>query len=111
MLTLHWQAAKGVWLCFSQMMKMPVRAKEISGLLMSLLTTLEKNKPGLGLDEETDRDHCSSLAMRVFDKADKVDRAGKADLNTARAFYAASCFLEVGVLQAFSPLKLQSKSE
>ncbi len=43
------------------------------------------------------RFHCEAFALRIFANADKVDCAGRADANTAKAYYAASFFIEVCV--------------
>lgn len=48
----------------------------------------------LGAREE-DQAHCESFALAVFNRADRVDRAGRADKATAVTFYAASYFFEV----------------
>jgi vacuolar protein sorting-associated protein VTA1 len=42
-----------------------------------------------------DNMHMEGFALGVFAKADKQDRAGRADANTAKSFYAASIFFEV----------------
>jgi hypothetical protein len=42
-----------------------------------------------------DNMHMEGFALSVFAKADKQDRAGRADVNTAKTFYAASIFFEV----------------
>lgn len=42
---------------------------------------------------------CTKFAEKIFDKADLEDRAGEANKNTARTFYAAASFLEI--LQQF----------
>ena len=42
---------------------------------------------------------CRKFANKVFDKADKVDRAGMANKSTAKSFYAAASFLDM--LQQF----------
>lgn len=44
---------------------------------------------------EEDQAHCESFALAVFNRADRVDRAGRADKATAVTFYAASYFFEV----------------
>eukprot|EP00955_Chlamydomonas_euryale_P104596 365578-Chlamydomonas_euryale.AAC.8 len=56
---------------------------------------MEKDKPKLALDKEQDRFHCEAVALKIFSNADKVDRAGKATIATAKAFLAASYFLDV----------------
>ncbi|XP_075670692.1 protein HOMOLOG OF MAMMALIAN LYST-INTERACTING PROTEIN 5 [Castanea sativa] len=78
------------------------RTKTTNSLLISLMNQLEKDKKSLKLGPE-DRLHLEGFALNVFAKADKQDRAGRADLNTAKTFYAASIFFEIisqfGVLQ------------
>ncbi|XP_057811323.1 protein HOMOLOG OF MAMMALIAN LYST-INTERACTING PROTEIN 5-like [Salvia miltiorrhiza] len=39
--------------------------------------------------------HVEGFALNLFSKADKQDRAGRADLNTAKTFYAASICFEI----------------
>lgn len=61
-----------------------------------LLENLEKEKPVM---DNFTRDEaaflCRKFASNVFDKADKEDRDGKADRNTAKTFYAAASFLQI----------------
>ena len=52
--------------------------------------------PQLGRDQE-DAVYCENFALTVFNRADRVDRAGRADKATAMTFYAASYFMEVCV--------------
>ena len=80
------------------------RSPQIDGLLGALLSKLEKDKPQLkppppGSD---DASYCERFALSVFARADRVDRAGRADKSTSTAFYAASVFMEI--LNQFSPL-------
>ncbi|KAI4306155.1 hypothetical protein L6164_029456 [Bauhinia variegata] len=70
------------------------RTKTTSALLVSLMNQLEKDKKSVKLDPE-DNLHLEGFALNVFGKADKQDRAGRADLNTAKTFYAASIFFEI----------------
>ncbi|KAL8209781.1 hypothetical protein R6Q57_006513 [Mikania cordata] len=70
------------------------RTKTTSSLLVSLMKQLEKDKKSLQLGPD-DHLHLEGFASNVFAKADKQDRAGKADLNTAKTFYAASIFFEI----------------
>ncbi|KAI3496876.1 hypothetical protein L1887_39254 [Cichorium endivia] len=70
------------------------RTKTTSSILISLMKQLEKDKKSLTLTPD-DHLHLEGFASNVFAKADKQDRAGKADLNTAKTFYAASIFFEV----------------
>ncbi|KAJ7960837.1 protein OF MAMMALIAN LYST-INTERACTING PROTEIN 5 [Quillaja saponaria] len=78
------------------------RTKTTNSLLVSLMNQLEKDKKSLKLVPE-DSLYVEGFALNVFSKADKQDRAGRADLNTAKTFYAASIFFEIlnqfGVLQ------------
>jgi vacuolar protein sorting-associated protein VTA1 len=69
------------------------RAPQIDGVLGALLAKLEKDKPTLELGPG-DRQACETFAFGVFGRADKVDRAGRADRTTAMTFYAASIFFE-----------------
>ncbi|KAL5988017.1 hypothetical protein ACLOJK_035780 [Asimina triloba] len=52
----------------------------------------DKKSLKLGPDDNL---HIEGFALNVFAKADKQDRAGRADLNTAKTFYAASIFFEI----------------
>ncbi|KAG2454757.1 hypothetical protein HYH02_000592 [Chlamydomonas schloesseri] len=78
-----------------QAMKLTHRAKEVNALLVATLNQLEKDKAKLELDPAADRIHCLGFALRIFDNADRVDRAGKATERTSKAFYAASVFIEI----------------
>lgn len=51
--------------------------------------------PQLGNKAE-DAAYCEQFALTVFSRADRVDRAARADKATAMTFYAASYFMEVG---------------
>ncbi|XP_021287400.1 protein HOMOLOG OF MAMMALIAN LYST-INTERACTING PROTEIN 5 [Herrania umbratica] len=78
------------------------RTKTTNALLVSLMNQLEKDKKSLQLGPE-DNLHLEGFALNVFAKADKQDRAGRADLNTAKTFYAASIFFEI--INQFGPLQ------
>lgn len=78
------------------------RTKTTSSLLVSLMKQLEKDKKSLQLGPD-DHLHLEGFASNVFAKADKQDRAGRADLNTAKTFYAASIFFEI--LNQFSEVQ------
>eukprot|EP00798_Chlamydomonas_sp_ICE-L_P007776 gene7776-963_t len=86
-----------------QAMKIKPLAKEINKLLVDTLTKMEVEKPNLGLNNETDKYHCESFALRIFKNADKADCAGKADGDTSKAYYAASFFIEI--LNQFGPVE------
>ncbi|GAB4849696.1 hypothetical protein Ancab_004490 [Ancistrocladus abbreviatus] len=70
------------------------RTKTTNSLFVSLMNQLEKDKKSLKLGPD-DHLHLEGFALNVFAKADKQDRAGRADLNTAKTFYAASIFFEI----------------
>ncbi|KAJ4793861.1 Vacuolar protein sorting-associated protein VTA1 [Rhynchospora pubera] len=70
------------------------RTKTTSNLLISLMNQLEKDKKTLKLASD-DNLYLEGFASNVFAKADKQDRSGRADLNTAKTFYAASIFFEI----------------
>ncbi|XP_020223085.1 protein HOMOLOG OF MAMMALIAN LYST-INTERACTING PROTEIN 5 [Cajanus cajan] len=77
------------------------RTKTTNALLISLMKQLEKDKKSIQLGPE-DNLYLEGFALNVFAKADKQDRAGRADLNTAKTFYAASIFFEI--LNQFGPV-------
>ncbi|KAJ7557949.1 hypothetical protein O6H91_04G017600 [Diphasiastrum complanatum] len=70
------------------------RTKATNALLVSLMNQLEKDKKVVKLSPD-DQLYVEGFALNVFAKADKQDRAGHADLETAKTFYAASLFFEV----------------
>ncbi|KAL5548485.1 hypothetical protein UlMin_003716 [Ulmus minor] len=70
------------------------RTKTTNALLISLMKQLEKDKKSVKLGPE-DNLYLEGFALNVFGKADKQDRAGRSDLNTAKTFYAASIFFEI----------------
>ncbi|KAH6835639.1 hydroxyproline-rich glycoprotein family protein [Perilla frutescens var. hirtella] len=78
------------------------RTKTTNALLVSLMKQLEKDKKSLTLGPD-DHLHVEGFALNVFSKADKQDRAGRADLNTAKTFYAASIFFDT--LNQFSEVQ------
>lgn len=78
------------------------RTKTTNALLVSLMKQLEKDKKSIQLGPE-DNLYLEGFALNVFGKADKQDRAGRADLNTAKTFYAASIFFEI--LNQFGPVQ------
>ena len=65
-------------------------------MLSALLAKLEKDKPSVNLGAD-DKLHCENFAVRVFTRADKIDRAGRADKTTATTYYAASVFIEASL--------------
>ena len=59
------------------------------------MAKLEADKSRANLNPPEDAAYCESFACTIFERADKVDRAGRSDKNTAMTFYAASIFIEV----------------
>ncbi|KAF8410800.1 hypothetical protein HHK36_003337 [Tetracentron sinense] len=84
------------------------RTKTTNAILVSLMNQLEKDKKSLKLGPE-DNLYVEGFASNVFAKADKQDRAGRADLNTAKTFYAASIFFEI--LNQFGELQPEHQLE
>lgn len=77
------------------------RWPKFDGVLRALIAKLERDKPAAGLGD-TDKEYCRNFAESIFARADKIDRAGCADKSTCLTFYAASIFIEVGLLHAHS---------
>ncbi|KAI9186842.1 hypothetical protein LWI28_021504 [Acer negundo] len=86
------------------------RTKTTNSLLISLMNQLEKDKKSLNLGPE-DSLHVEGFALNVFAKADKQDRAGRADLTTAKTFYAASIFFEILNQYGTLPPDLEQKQK
>lgn len=64
--------------------------------LGDLLNELEKEKkPMSNFTKKEAYVVCRGFAMKIFDKADSVDRAGMSDKSTAKTFYAAASFLDI----------------
>ena len=83
-------------------LKLQNRDKSIDELLFTVMDKLEAFKKSNQLDAEEDKLHLEGFAIKIFSRADRVDQAGRADMSTCKAFYAASVFLEV--LTQFGPL-------
>jgi vacuolar protein sorting-associated protein VTA1 len=79
----------------AQGLEIPNPTKEIQGLIRATFSQCEKDKPIVKPVEDTDRAECEAFALGVFRRADRVDRAGRADANTSKAFYAAAIFMQV----------------
>ncbi|KIY93234.1 vacuolar protein sorting-associated protein VTA1 [Monoraphidium neglectum] len=93
-----------------QALKITNRHKEIDGLLRALLIQLEKDKPRVApLDPEGDKYHCESFASNIFRRANRVDRAGRANIDTARAFWASSVFYDVSAAPSRAPAQRASE--
>lgn len=64
--------------------------------LGEILNDLEKEKKAMSnFTKDEGYLVCREFALKVFDKADRIDRAGKSDKSTAKSFYAAASFLDV----------------
>ena len=65
--------------------------------LSSMLHDLEKEKSKIknAFTKEEAYTICREFAMKVFDKADGIDRMGKSNKSTAQSFYAAASFLDI----------------
>ncbi|KAK8602823.1 hypothetical protein V6N13_085025 [Hibiscus sabdariffa] len=83
------------------------RTRTTNALLVSLMNQLEKCSMILVLcrirSRPEDNLHLEGFALNIFAKADKQDRAVRADLSTAKTFYAASIFFEI--INQFGPLQ------
>lgn len=77
-----------------QGLALPNRSPQIDGVLGALLAKLEKDKATVNCGPG-DQQYCENFAVGVFNRADRVDRAGRADKNTSMTYYAASIFMEV----------------
>ncbi|KAG0567209.1 hypothetical protein KC19_7G118600 [Ceratodon purpureus] len=86
------------------------RTSETKAILVSLMNQLEKDKKVVKLSAD-DNLYMEGFALRVFNKADKQDRAGRADLKTAMTFYAASIFFEVLLQFGEFPPDIQEKQK
>lgn len=64
---------------------------------------LEQDKPKLNITRD-DAQECEAFAITVFNRADRQDRSGKADLRTVKAFYVATLFIDVSSSQTLSVL-------
>lgn len=76
-------------------MKLENRDKAVDELLFSVMDKLEAFKSKNTLNAEEDKLHLEGFALKIFDRADRVDRAGRSDMSTCKMFYAASVFMEV----------------
>mmetsp|Transcript_19491 Transcript_19491/g.24543 ORF Transcript_19491/g.24543 Transcript_19491/m.24543 type:complete len:294 (-) Transcript_19491:204-1085(-) len=64
--------------------------------LGQILNDLEKEKKKMSkFTKKEAYQVCRGFAMKIFDKADSVDRAGQSDKGTAKTFYAAASFLDI----------------
>ena len=81
-------------------LKVSNKSGELTALLGSLMETLERTKPDAGLiSPEEDCAYCENFALRIFAKADALDRGGGAGrtktAKTAKMLYVASVFFEI----------------
>lgn len=75
---------------------MEMKTPQAQKALLSLLPKLEAAKPKVGVskDPTVDLAACKAFALQVYGRADRADRAGKADEKQVDAFSAASTFLK-----------------
>mmetsp|Transcript_20813 Transcript_20813/g.26945 ORF Transcript_20813/g.26945 Transcript_20813/m.26945 type:complete len:302 (+) Transcript_20813:27-932(+) len=66
----------------------------VSQFLLELIETLETAKSKMKVSRVEGEQMVYKLAIDIFSRADAEDRAGKASKSTARAFYAASVFMD-----------------
>ena len=80
-------------------LKVSNKSSELIALLGTLMETLERTKPNAGLvSPEDDGAYCENFALRIFAKADALDRSGEARqpaAKTAKMLYVASVFFEI----------------
>lgn len=93
-----------------QALELPHPADPIKDLIKALFDQCEKDKPKIQPNEAADREYCKNFALTVFNRADKMDRANRADINTAKCFYAAAIFLQVMLASAMHDGTLQYSS-
>ncbi|KAK9849806.1 hypothetical protein WJX84_003534 [Apatococcus fuscideae] len=70
------------------------RQPDIDSIVKILMSRLEKDKQKVQLSD-TDQQHCETFAQLIFNRAEKMDQAGKWDQNTVIAYYSASYFIEI----------------
>ncbi|TYZ58430.1 hypothetical protein PybrP1_009470 [[Pythium] brassicae (nom. inval.)] len=69
---------------------------EATEYLLALMDRLEDDKNKLPeFTQQEGKEICEDFALEIFTKADNEDRAGAADKNTARTFYAAGTFFDI----------------
>jgi vacuolar protein sorting-associated protein VTA1 len=84
-------------------LKISDKTSEMIALLGSLMETLEKTKPGAKLvSPEEDSAYCENFALRIFAKADALDRRSAASVDqpsavakTAKMLYVSSIFFDI----------------
>jgi hypothetical protein len=89
----------------AQALELPNPAEPIRGLIKALFDQCERDKPKVQPNEPLDKEYCKNFALTVFSRADKLDRAKRADINTAKCYYAAAIFLQVRSLSHSGPLR------
>ena len=82
-------------------LKVSGKSTELVSVLGSLMETLERTKPDAGLvSPEEDSAYCENFALRIFAKADALDRrdgsgSERTAAKTAKMLYVASVFFEI----------------
>ena len=72
-------------------LKLQNRDKAIDELLFSVMDKLESYKSKNTLVPEEDKLQLEGFALKIFDRADRVDRAGRADMSTCKAHTPRAC--------------------
>jgi hypothetical protein len=78
----------------SKATKLMTGAVEEQKFIGNQLDILEKLSPTLDIQDGEGKRVCTQQAIKVFDKADEIDRAGYADKSTAKLFYTASTMFD-----------------
>ena len=78
-------------------MELPNLMEPMRGVIVAIMNKLEKDKLAVELGPD-DGPYCETFAVNLFNRANRVDRAGQADDSTAKTFYVASIFLDVSTL-------------
>jgi vacuolar protein sorting-associated protein VTA1 len=85
-----------------QAMATKINSSEANTFFSTLLITLEKEKPNLGVSMDEAPIVCENFAFSVFSKADEEDRQGQSTKTTAKMFYSAASFYDI--LEQFGEL-------
>ena len=75
--------------------EIPNLMEPMRGVVLALMSKLERDKGALELNAAEDPAYCEAFAVNIFNRANRVDRAGQANDSTAKTFYVASIFIDV----------------
>jgi vacuolar protein sorting-associated protein VTA1 len=85
-----------------QAIKLKVNDPEATKFITTVLLSLEREKPSLGVTADQAPVVCENFAFSVFNRADEEDRNGMASKTTAKIFYSAATFFDI--LEQFGEL-------